>query len=110
KVQKSGKRIFLERIKFIWSRLNFSQKVTARNLIRYKKRLFMTVLGVGGCTALMLAGFGLKDSTVDIAIKQFDEIYQYDMVVGLKKGVESRKSVKLVDTMEKDEDITDFML
>ncbi|MBW4828253.1 MAG: FtsX-like permease family protein [Clostridiaceae bacterium] len=110
KVQKSGKRIFLERIKCIWSRMNFSQKVTARNLIRYKKRLFMTVLGVGGCTALMLAGFGLKDSTVDIATKQFDEIYQYDMVLGLKKGVESRKLVKLVDTMEKDKDITDFML
>lgn len=88
----------------------FLQKVTARNLIRYKKRLFMTVLGVGGCTALMLAGFGLKDSTMDIATKQFDEIYEYDMVIGLKKDVESRKSVKLVDTMEKDEDIIDFIL
>lgn len=110
KTQKSGKRIILERIKPIWSKLNFTQKVTARNLIRYKKRLFMTVLGVGGCTALMVAGFGLKDSIVSIANKQFDEIYQYDMVVGLKKYIESRESINLVDIMEKDKDISDFIL
>lgn len=105
KVQKSGKRIFLERIKFIWSKFNFTQKVTARNLIRYKKRLFMTILGVGGCTALMLAGFGLKDSIVAIATKQYDELYQYDMVVGF----EEEDFKKIPDILENNEGISDYM-
>lgn len=75
KSPKMGKRILLERIEFIWSRLKFTQKVTARNLFRYKKRFFMTIVGISGCTALLIAGFGLKDSIVSIAVKQFDEIY-----------------------------------
>ncbi|MCM0647154.1 FtsX-like permease family protein [Clostridium swellfunianum] len=85
KAPKAGKRILLERIKFIWSRLNFTQKVTARNIFRYKKRFIMTILGIGGCTALLMAGFGLKDSIVSITSKQFDELYQYDAVVNLKE-------------------------
>ena len=74
KAPKPGKRILLERIDFIWSKLKFSQKVTARNLFRYKRRLFMTIIGIAGCTALLVAGFGLKDLYA-IASKQFDEIY-----------------------------------
>jgi putative ABC transport system permease protein len=85
KAPKAGKRILLERIKFMWSRLTFTQKVTARNLFRYKKRFFMTVLGIGGCTALLLSGFGLKDSIFSIVSKQFDELYNYDMAVNLKE-------------------------
>ncbi|WP_042357405.1 FtsX-like permease family protein [Bacillus rubiinfantis] len=85
KAPKAGKRIFLERLRFVWQQLNFSQKVTARNLFRYKKRFFMTVLGISGCTALLLAGFGLKDSVYSIATKQFDELYQYDMIINLKQ-------------------------
>ncbi|MBA5771180.1 hypothetical protein H3285_32580, partial [Escherichia coli] len=67
KAPKIGKRIFLERISFIWKRMNFTSKVTARNLFRYKQRMLMTVLGVAGCTALILTGFGLRNSISDIA-------------------------------------------
>lgn len=76
-----GQRVFLERFKGLWSRMSFSQKVTARNLFRYKKRLLMTVLGIAGCTALMLTGFGLRDSIGRIVTHQFTEIHAYDMVL-----------------------------
>lgn len=81
---KAGKVIFLEKIKFIWNRLKFTQKVTARNLIRYKSRFFMTVIGIGGCTALLLVGFGLRDAIKTIGDKQFGEIYTYQMTLNLK--------------------------
>lgn len=81
---KPGKRILLERVKPVWSRLSFSQKVTARNLFRYKKRLLMTVIGIAGCTALLLTGFGLRDSIADILDKQYGEIYRYNMMIGLE--------------------------
>ena len=80
---KAGKRILLEYITPIWRRLKFTQKVTARNLIRYKKRFFMTVVGIAGCTALLLTGFGVKDSISDITAKQFDELSHYQLTVGL---------------------------
>jgi putative ABC transport system permease protein len=75
---KQGKRVFMERIPFIWKRLSFIWKATIRNLIRYKKRFFMTVFGIGGCMALLLVGFGLKDSIFDIALLQYSEIQLYD--------------------------------
>ena len=78
---KAGKRIFLERVTFVWSRMKFTHKATARNLIRYKKHFFMTVIGISGCTALIVAGFGLKDSLGDIANTQFQEILTYDLIV-----------------------------
>lgn len=84
KAPKAGKRVFLERIPFIWKHLTFTHKVTARNLIRYKKRFFMTVIGIAGCTALLLTGFGMRDSIGDIVTKQFGEIAQYNLMVGLK--------------------------
>ncbi|MEA4890145.1 MAG: FtsX-like permease family protein [Clostridiaceae bacterium] len=83
KAPKPGKRIFLERIRFIWKKLSFSHKVTARNLFRYKKRFLMTAIGVAGCTALLVTGFGLKDSINAILGKQFDEIFLYDAQVAL---------------------------
>lgn len=73
-----GKKIMLERLPFIWGRLSFTSKVTARNIVRYKKRFFMTVLGIAGCTALLVAGFGIKGSISTIVSKQFDDIYLYD--------------------------------
>jgi putative ABC transport system permease protein len=73
-----GKRIFLEYVQPIWRRLSFSQKLAARNVFRYKQRLLMTVIGIAGCTALLLTGFGLKDSINAIVGKQFDEIFLYD--------------------------------
>ncbi|WP_048627145.1 FtsX-like permease family protein [Listeria ivanovii] len=81
KAPKVGKRIFLERINFIWKRMNFTSKVTARNLFRYKQRMLMTVLGVAGCTALIMTGFGLRNSISDIATMQYGEIMKYDAAV-----------------------------
>ncbi len=78
----SGKRVFLERIPFLWKRLNFLQKVTVRNIFRYKKRLVMTIIGVCGCTALMFAGFAIKDAITMIVPKQYGEVFVYDMQVG----------------------------
>lgn len=77
KAPKAGKRILLERITFIWNRLNFFAKISGRNLFRYKRRMFMTVVGIAGCTALSLTGFGLKDSISDIVDLQYKNIYQY---------------------------------
>lgn len=87
KAPKSGQRIILERVSFVWKRLNFVQKVTARNLFRYKQRMFMTVFGVAGCTALILTGFGLKDSIGSIAGEQFGTIMKYDALVALHDDV-----------------------
>lgn len=77
KAPKAGKRIFLEKIPFIWSRMNFFAKVSARNLIRYKRRMIMTIVGIAGCTALSLTGFGLKNSINDIVDLQYNDIYRY---------------------------------
>lgn len=81
KAPKSGQRIMLERIPFIWKRLGFIGKVTARNLFRYKQRMFMTVCGVAGCTALILTGFGLRDSIGDVSGLQYGQIMKYDAIV-----------------------------
>ena len=76
-IPKQGQRVFLERISFIWKRLTFSWKATVRNIVRYKKRFFMTVFGIGGCMALLLVGFGLTDSIMAIAVLQDEEIQLY---------------------------------
>ena len=81
KAPAAGKRIWLEHIPLIWNRLSFTHKVTCRNLFRYKKRFIMTIIGVSGCTALLVTGFGLKDSINDIVDKQFGEIYRYELMV-----------------------------
>ena len=84
KAPKTGKRIFLERLPFIWKHLKFLYKVSIRNVVRYKKRFFMMVLGISGCTALLVTGFGIKDSIVNVAAQQFEEIQIYDMNLGLR--------------------------
>ena len=84
KAPKAGKRIFLEHIRPVWRRLKFTQKVTCRNLFLYKRRLFMTIVGIAGATGLLLTGFGIKDSVSGIVEKQYDEIYRYDTIVSLK--------------------------
>lgn len=78
---KAGKRILLERVKPLWSRMSFSWKVTSRNIFRYKRRFFMAIVGIAGCTALLLTGLGLQNAINDIIDKQFGEIYHYNMVV-----------------------------
>lgn len=87
KAPKSGKRIFLEYITPLWKRMKFLHKVSARNIIRYKKRFFMMILGIGGCTALVLTGFGIGDSIKGIADLQFDNIQIYDAAVTFSEGV-----------------------
>lgn len=110
KAPKPGKRIFLERIKLLWDRLSFIHKVTARNMFRYKKRLLMTVLGVAGCTALMLSGFGLKDSIVSIVEKQFNELYKYNMVIDLNNEILEGKSNSLINNIAQDKRMNEYML
>lgn len=89
KAPKPGKRILLEKINILWKHLSFTSKVTARNIFRYKARFLMTVLGVAGCTALIVAGFGLKDSINDVINKQFSDIFLYKgMIVPQNKGSE----------------------
>lgn len=85
---KAGRRVFLERIRPLWRRISFTWKVTLRNLFRYQKRFWMTVIGIGGCTALIVVGFGLHDSIFAILDKQFDEISLYDATVGLNGEME----------------------
>ncbi len=84
----SGKKILLERMNFIWKRFRFIHKVSLRNIFRYKKRLFMMVLGIGGCTALVLTGFGINDSISDIVDLQYDEIMRYDVALTLTDGAD----------------------
>ncbi len=83
KAPAKGKKVLIEKISFIWKRLNFSFKVTTRNIFRYKKRIFMTIVGIAGCTALTLAGFGLKDSITGIIKKQFNTITKYKATIVL---------------------------
>lgn len=94
KAPKMGKKVILEKIPFIWKRLNFSSKTTVRNVFRYKKRALMTIIGISGCTALILAGFGLRDSIKDIAEYQYGRVFEYDLVVSLNK--EDEELVNLV--------------
>ena len=86
KAPKNGKKIWLERCTFFWKRLNFSKKVTTRNIFRYKKRAIMTVVGIAGCTGLMVTGFGLRDSVLDIPESQYGDIFTYDMSISLSNN------------------------
>lgn len=81
KAPSNGKRVILEHIPFIWKRINFSNKITIRNLFRYKKRVLMTIVGILGCTALMLAGFGIRDSIVRIPEKQYKDVFNFDEMI-----------------------------
>ena len=84
KAPKVSKQTFIEKIPFIWNRLSFTSKITARNLIRYKSRFFMTVIGVAGCTGLLVVGFGIKDSVRDIVEIQYGNIFNYDYEIKLE--------------------------
>ena len=109
KPPKNGKRIFLERFGFLWNRLTFTHKVTARNLFRYKKRFMMTVIGISGCTALLLAGFGIRDSIETVAKKQFEVIIKYDLQVALKNTTSSVDIEKLFNSLNQDSRIKNIM-
>lgn len=98
KTPQAGKRILLERISFLWNRLKFLQKVSIRNVFRYKKRFFMMILGISGCAALVLAAFGIKDSIADVMEMQYEEIQIYDMSIMLRDsyGESEEKNIETV--------------
>lgn len=99
---KQGQRVLLERVKFIWKWLNFSWKASIRNLVRYKKRLFMTIFGIGGCMALMLVGFGLKDSIFAIVDIQYGEIQLYDGNIILSDDATEEEKSNIIKELGKD--------
>lgn len=103
---KNGKRVLLERVPFIWNRLTFTWKATIRNLLRYKKRFFMTIFGIGGCMALLLVGFGLKDSIFVIYTRQFDEIMLYDASISRNKKATEDEISDLENKLEDNKNIT----
>lgn len=100
KAPKAGNRVMLEKIPFIWKRLNFSHKVTVRNLFRYKKRFIMTIIGIFGCTSLIVTGFGIKDSIKVILPNQYDKVFTYDLQINLK-NTDEIASIKENDKIEK---------
>ncbi|MBF7096218.1 ABC transporter permease [Alkalibacter sp. M17DMB] len=106
KAPKPGKRIFMERIGFLWNRMNFIQKVTARNIFRYKRRFLMTVIGIAGCSALLLTGYGIRDSVNAISDLQFEEVFLYDGVV--VKDVENTEGASLQDVLGDNPDIEGY--
>ena len=95
----AGKRIFLERVGPLWRRMSFSQKTTARNMFRYKKRFYMTVLGVAGCTALLLIGFGLQDSIVEIVSRQYGTVQKADLSISLSSDKALDPDGSLTETL-----------
>ena len=105
KAPKMGRRVLLERLTFIWKRLSFSQKVTIRNIFRYKKRVLMTIIGILGCTSLILAGFGLKDSISQIMPNQFEKVFSYDMQISLKSGLDQSQQEQIKQYIQSKEEV-----
>ncbi|MCF0115403.1 MAG: FtsX-like permease family protein, partial [Erysipelotrichaceae bacterium] len=103
KPPKNGKKIILEYIPILWNNFSFTSKVTARNIFRYKKRFFMTVIGVAGCTALLVTGFGIKDSISSIVHLQFEEIKAYDTAITMEEDVDSATLKKFEKFLDCDE-------
>ena len=106
---KNGKRIFLERIGVLWKHLNFTQKSTVRNLVRYKKRFFMTVIGIGGCMGLILVGFGLQDSITAIAKNQFVSLFTYQANAVLNSDVDESEKEALQTDLENHSGIDELL-
>ena len=106
KAPKAGRRVLLERIGPLWRRLSFTWKVTVRNLFRYQRRFWMTVIGIGGCTALIVTGFGLHDSIFSILDKQFDQITVYDASVGLNGDITGEQRTAVEDYLAGNRDVS----
>ena len=105
---KQGKRILLERIGWFWRRLSFTWKSSIRNLIRYKKRFFMTIFGIGGCMALLLVGFGLKDCIYEIVDLQYEKIQFYDATAYMNDTIDKEEKNQILDELEADSALDDF--
>ncbi|MCD7734752.1 MAG: FtsX-like permease family protein [Clostridiales bacterium] len=108
KAPQAGKRVWLEHIPFIWKRLSFSYKVTVRNLFRYKKRLCMTVIGIAGCTGLIITGFGLRDSIMDILSLQYDNVSPYSAILYLGSDLTEDEEQELADTLAGEEELEGY--
>lgn len=106
---KVGKRTYIEDVDFIWMRLNFAQKAACRNLFRYKKRLFMTILGVAGCMALLLAGFGIRDSVEIVPEKQFERVFSYQGTVGADTSLSRAERRQLLAKVASVEGVTEYL-
>ena len=104
KPPKNGSRILLERIPWIWNHMNFSSKVTARNIFCYKSRMLMTIFGVAGCTCLLVMGFGIRDSLQGIGNIQYSTIQKND-VIALKNSDVTKKDQQKLDQLFKEKDI-----
>ena len=100
KAPPAGKRVVLERIPWLWQRLSFNYKITIRNLFRYQRRFWMTVMGIGGCAALIVTAFGLRGSIFDIMDKQFDEIYGHTAQIGMVNAVTPTELREITDTLD----------
>src|SRR5699024_4962421 len=94
-----GSRILLERISPLWKRMSFNYKITARNLFRYKKRMFMTIFGVAGCMALLITAFGIKDSISGITERQSQQILKYDLLVSKENRLNNRQEKSINSLM-----------
>lgn len=103
KPPKMGSRILLERVKPLWNRMSFISKVTARNLFRYKKRMFMTIFGVAGCTALLITGFGIRDSLSGLTQRQFSNLLTYDMIVVKEDELSDEAKTAIDDQLQNDQ-------
>lgn len=108
KSPKAGQRVLLERVPFIWKRLKFLYKVSYRNIFRYKKRFIMMVIGISGCTALLVTGFGIEDSIVDVADDQYEKIQIYDVGVTFSEDVTARTQTALKEALE--EKATEYII
>lgn len=106
---KAGKRVFLEYIKPLWRRMSFIHKVTARNLFRYQKRFWMTVIGIGGCTALIIAGFGMRSSLLFTMSRQYDELFHYSAQVTLADNALSEERAAVEDFLEHDSRVVNYI-
>ena len=109
KAPKIGKRVLLERIKFIWKRLNFSQKVTIRNIFRYKKRFLMTIIGIFGCTSLILTGFGIKDSISTILPNQYEKVFLYDFQISMKSSLNDEERQSVITELQNTENVNNVV-
>lgn len=94
---KQGKRVLLEKVNFIWNRINFSNKISIRNIFRYKSRVLATIIGIASCTALILSGFGLKDSIKDISEYQFNNIFKYNKIISINNNANINNIVNYIN-------------
>lgn len=110
KAPPAGRRVLLERVTLIWKRLSFTQKVTVRNLLRYKKRFLMTVLGIAGCTALMLTGFGINYAITEIVPKQYPAIFAYNALTVLEEDLSAQKAEEVLRDTRQESGVSGAML